>query len=226
MSIDRAVIFDLDDTLYPERMYVQGGLAAAAEAVSHHFGNTHEILTRLMQLFDSEHRFRVIDAFLDEHSLQDRDEWRPIMLRAYRGHNPQVSLFPDADAALSRLRATHRIGLITDGRAESQRAKIEALGLRMRLDEIIITSELGEGYAKPHARAFEMMMERLKVEPARCAYVADNPSKDFVAPAALGWRTIRVRREDGLYRDAPAAPGGEPQAVISSLHELDRHLAW
>jgi putative hydrolase of the HAD superfamily len=30
-------------------------------------------------------------------------------------------------------------------------------------------------------------------------YIADNPSKDFFAPRKLGWRTVRIRREGGLY---------------------------
>jgi putative hydrolase of the HAD superfamily len=224
MNDVRAVIFDLDDTLYPERMYALGGLAAAADALGDRLGDPAQIYRRLAQLFDSAQRSRVFEAFLDERTVQDRDDVRQVMLRAYRGHTPRLSLFPDADAALARMRSAHRLGVITDGRAEVQWAKINALGLRARVDEIIVTAELGEGFSKPHARPFEHMADRLTVEPARCAYVGDNPSKDFIAPRALGWKTILVRREQGLYRDVPVAAAGAPHAIVASLDELDACL--
>ena len=30
-------------------------------------------------------------------------------------------------------------------------------------------------------------------------FLADNPAKDFQAPDALGWRTLRIRRPGGLH---------------------------
>jgi putative hydrolase of the HAD superfamily len=33
----------------------------------------------------------------------------------------------------------------------------------------------------------------------RYIYVADNPEKDFVGPRRLGWTTVRIRRQMGLY---------------------------
>lgn len=58
----------------------------------------------------------------------------------------------------------------------------------------------------------------------RCAYVPDNPAKDFVAPHRLGWRTVRVRRMGSLRANAPS--GDDIDAEITSLDDLDTALAW
>ena len=44
----------------------------------------------------------------------------------------------------------------------------------------------------------------LDVDPGACAYVADNPVKDFAGPKGLGWTTVRVRRPQGLHQRVPS----------------------
>jgi putative hydrolase of the HAD superfamily len=62
---------------------------------------------------------------------------------------------------------------------------------------IVLTSSLGSGYGKPHPRAYRYVEQ---CTPADIyVYIADNPEKDFEAPAHLGWKTVRVRRRSGLH---------------------------
>jgi len=65
------------------------------------------------------------------------------------------------------------------------------------------------------------MMERLGCPGNRCAYVGDNPAKDFVAANALGWQTIQIEREDGEYREVNAGKEYQAQHTIRSLFELE-----
>jgi len=245
MAAIDAVIFDLDDTLYPEREFAFSGFVAVAKAFVDRLGDPVESAAAMRRLFETEHRRRLFEALLESRGLARDPVLIARMVEAYRSHIPTVRLHADADAALTRLRPRYRLGLISDGRPIAQWNKIDALGLRPRLDEIIVTSELrttdpGEtgahtptggasapqetpptDYAKPHPRAFELMARRLNVKPAACAYIADNPAKDFIAPNALGWLTVRIRRADGIYRHQPAAPTGEAQRLITSLDGLE-----
>lgn len=94
-----------------------------------------------------------------------------------------------------------RLGIITDGRPEGQRAKIQALGLEQMVDHIIVTDELGGiEYRKPHPLAFQQMQEKLGVPYERMCYVGDNIKKDFIAPQKLGMRAIHLINRDGLYQ--------------------------
>ncbi len=215
-----AVVFDLDDTLYPEREYAFSGFEAVAEAFTDRLGHPADSAAAMRRLFDSEHRPRVFDSLLAELGSEKNRELIERMIDVYRTHRPTIRLFPDADVVLNELRGAFRLALLSDGRTSTQWAKIDALGLRDRFDAILITSELGPGFAKPSPRPFDCISTRLQVAGSRSVYVADNPAKDFLAPNALGWTTVQVRRADGLYRDQTPPPGGEPHQVIDSLDRL------
>lgn len=222
----RAVIFDLDDTLYPEREYSWSGFRAVARAHQKDLDDPQSTVADLQRLFDTEHRARVFDALLQERFGEVDRGLLAAMIRTYREHIPVITPYPDVDSALTRLRLRCKIGMITDGRPEGQWAKIDALNLRPRFDHIIVTADLkpdgseATSWPKPHPRAFEEMARALDVPHASCAYVADNGAKDFVAPNALGWTTIRILRVGGLYAEVTFAEGGQPLHVIKSLDEL------
>ena len=102
---------------------------------------------------------------------------------------------------IKRLRENNiKIGVITDGRPEGQRAKIAALGLENLVDEILITDELGgTQFRKPCDIAFRIMQKKIGVPFEQVVYIGDNPKKDFVAPRALGMKSIWFKNLDGLY---------------------------
>lgn len=219
-----AVIFDLDDTLYPERAYNFSGFAAVAAAFEARLGNRHDTEAELRRLYDSGQRRRVFNTLLAGRGLPEDPALLRRMIEAYRTHRPTISLYPDAESALRRLRGRYKLGLITDGPVVMQSAKIDALEVRGRLDAVILTEELGAEFGKPHPRAFEIMATQLQVSATQCIYVADNAAKDFLAPNALHWTTVQVVRPEGIYRDrAPAANGG-PTHVIETLDQLDALL--
>ena len=221
MSEIHAIIFDLDDTLYPERTYVFSGFDAVAKAFEDQLGPWQESAARMRQLFDTEHRRKNFDTILKERGQMDDEETVGRMIETYRNHKPSISLFSDAGPALLRLRRTYKLGLITDGPAVMQSAKINALNLRTRFEAIILTDELGPDFAKPHPKPFELIAEQLGVQHQQCVYVADNAAKDFVAPNQLGWTTIQVIRPEGIYRNAVAPLNGNAQQQINTLDSFD-----
>lgn len=221
----RAVIFDLDDTLYSERAYVMSGFDAVASAFAGELGDPLTGAATMRRLFDTEHRPRVFDALLEARNLPSDRRLIERMIETYRAHAPSIGLYDDAAAALAQLQDRYDLGLITDGPSASQWAKIDALHLRSHFREIIVTGDWGSKFSKPHPRSFESMADRLHVSPGACVYIADNPTKDFIAPNTLGWMTIRITRPDGIYRDRDAPNHGAARIQISSLNELEGYLA-
>lgn len=218
-----AFVFDLDDTLYPEREYVVSGFRTVAREFAIRLGDPALTLERMIRLFDSKHRPRVFHALLDELSLED-PTLATAMIETYRAHRPALALFDDADRVLGDLGGRFHLGILTDGRPTAQRAKIEALALRTRVDEIVVSSELAPMICKPDPRPFEFISTRLQVRWNRIAYVGDNAAKDFLAPNRMGWRTVQVRRPGGFYRDAPPPPGGAPAVILADLKDLPGEL--
>jgi putative hydrolase of the HAD superfamily len=219
-----AIVFDLDDTLYAEQSYTFSGYQAVAEAFAPRLAAEFDLSARMRSLFDSPDRARVFNVIVEELGAPQPDALIADMVETFRAHRPTIQLFPDAAAALERLAGGGPLGLISDGHLVTQQAKVEALKLRERIDEIILTGEWGQDFWKPHPRAFEEMTQRLDVPHSACVYVADNRKKDFIAPNALGWRTVFVDRPRAVYADNAAPPGGAPQLTIPTLDTLEEAL--
>lgn len=186
----KGVIFDLDDTLYSEKEYVKSGY----KAVSDYLGGGYE--EKLWQFFEAGKP--AIDELLKE---LGRENEKAEVLKVYRSHKPDIHLYPGVAEMIEELKARGiKVGLITDGRPEGQRNKLDALGLEV--DDVIITDELGGvQFRKPCDIAFRIMMTRWRLNPADIVYVGDNPVKDFQAPQQLGMKSIWFRNADGIYQD-------------------------
>ncbi len=219
------VVFDLDDTLYPEREYVRSGFEAVARAFDAELRPPFDLVARMEQVFESGNRSRVFDTVLADLHRPAAPALIQRMVDVYRNHKPHIRLFADADAALDGLIGRFKLALLSDGYLAAQRRKVDALALVRRLDSIVLTDELGRDYWKPDPRAFQRLASAWGLVGSQCAYVADNPSKDFIAPNLLGWRSTMVRRPGALYADLSAPAGGEPQLVIDSLDRLPESLA-
>lgn len=197
----RAVIFDLDDTLYSEKEYVRSGFCEIAKILP----EIQDAEEKLYSLFESGKP--AIDYLLRSEGIYS-DELKEKCLNAYRTHTPDIHLYGGVREMLVRLRQEgYMLGIITDGRPGGQRAKVIALGLDSLVDEIIITDELGGTEArKPSDKAFLLMHERLnkisgeKIDYSEMCYVGDNTAKDFIAPASLGMRAIWFENPAGIYK--------------------------
>jgi putative hydrolase of the HAD superfamily len=197
----RCVTFDIDDTLYLERDYVRSGFEAVGELVRGRYGVDGFAAWAWSKFLDGARR-TVFDDVVKEHGLEAIDVAE--LVASYRAHEPVIELLPDALDCLDHLRPIFSLAAITDGPALSQHAKIRALRLRDWIPEPIVTSDLGEGFAKPHAMAFELVEETLGVQGSECAYVGDNPQKDFLGPKRRGWATVRIRRPLSLHVAVPS----------------------
>jgi putative hydrolase of the HAD superfamily len=221
----KAVLFDLDNTLYPEMEFVCGGLRAAAEQLSQRTGvAAQRLFERAKAIMDRDGRGRVFDALLSELDVEPQEAVTKMMVLAYRTHRPAIGLFDDVLPAFSALRRLGlRLGLVTDGMGSIQRRKIEALRLDRLLDVVVCTDELGREFWKPSTVPFCVALESLSVRPQDAAYVGDDPAKDFVGPNALGMWTIRILRP-GLPqgRSSACGDGADPKHTIPSLDGLPR----
>jgi putative hydrolase of the HAD superfamily len=220
----RAVGFDLDDTLYPERDFVLSGFAAAAKWLEGETGTAAgETLAQLTDLFEAGVRGDTFDRWLRSQQLPV-EAYREGMLHAYRHHKPQLAPFADVPPALGRLRADYRLGLATEGARAVQEAKLEAIGVRDRFDAVIILSEEERSRWKPNPWPLTRLAEALQISPKDMVYVGDNPQKDFEAARRAGMTSVRLRRSEGLHAaEEPASPNAAPDAEVADMSGL---ISW
>jgi glycosyltransferase involved in cell wall biosynthesis/FMN phosphatase YigB (HAD superfamily) len=219
----RLVVLDIDDTLYLERDYVRSGFDAVGAWARDELG-VDDLGERAWAAFEAGVRRTIFDDALAGCGVEVTNGVVPRMVEIYRAHSPTIDMLPDARAWLDALAPHVTLAVVTDGPLASQQAKAEALMITRWADLVVFTESLGPGRGKPHPAAFEQLERELGLSGDRCAYVADNPAKDFVAPHRLGWRTVRVRRPGGLHAEVPS--GDDVDAEITSLADLDAALGW
>lgn len=213
----RAVVFDLDDTLYPEISYAEDGFRKAAAILENLYG-VKNAYQKIRTLFD-EDRQGVFDRLCRSESLPEKAVEDAV--DTYRNNQPEkLEFYPKTKDVLQYLRQNGlKTGIITDGRPFSQRAKIRALGAEAYFDAIIVTDEIGREYRKPHPRAFEEIARKLNVRTEEMMYVGDNPQKDFAVKEYLPLKTVQIRT-GGLYQDAEYRNDIVPDEIVADIREI------
>lgn len=178
------VVFDLDDTLYPERDFVRSGFRAVAQRLD--ADHAVELARRMEELWDAGDPDAIGRVLSDSGSDVEKAD----LLSVCRGHRPTLALADGVAEFLAQLaEAGCTLGVLTDGRTATQTNKIAALGIEPLLAEVVISEAFGS--AKPDERNFRHFESAFPGR--RYAYVGDNLSKDFVTPNRFGWLTIGLR---------------------------------
>ncbi|MBE5852439.1 MAG: HAD family hydrolase [Lachnospiraceae bacterium] len=219
----KAVIFDLDDTLYNELDYVLQGFRNVAEYLGKEYSvDVDEVHERMCKILREQGRGKIFDSICEAYHIT-----APVkkLVEIYRATKPKLFLYPDAEEVLNKLRQKNmKIGLITDGCSQVQHQKIDALYLNDLMDAVLATDDLGkdeEGnpYCKPNKRVYEFVLEKLQCKPQDAIYIGDNPQKDFVGAKALGMKTLRIVREMGDHMHEQVESEYEADVTIHNLTE-------
>ena len=133
---------------------------------------------------------------------------------AYR--DEEMFIFPGAHDAIDEFKARGvKLALVTNGAAETQRAKVERFALAHRFDHIQIEGE--HGFGKPEERAYLHAMGALGVTASDTWMIGDNLEWEIVAPQRLGIYAIWM---DVHGEGLPPESTVKPDRIIRSLTEL------
>ncbi|MFM1815255.1 MAG: hypothetical protein RLZ98_1950, partial [Pseudomonadota bacterium] len=211
---------DLDDTLYPERMFAVSGFRAAGDWAEREWG-IGGLAERMTAYLDGGNFGKLFEMVLKDTKPDYTAEDVKALIDVWKDHRPEIALHDDALPVLEHFGRRSPMGLITDGQHEVQARKVAALDIAHRFQEIVLTNKLGgRAYHKPHPKSYEIVHAALDKGGSRFVYVGDNPAKDFVTPNRMGWLTVQIIRQDGLHDRDNVAEGGAPHHKIHSLAEL------
>lgn len=209
----KALIFDLDDTLYDQmtpflealslyiKMDEQQGrdlyLSFRYYADIYFF----DVIEKRMTLEES--RIRRLQQALAEHGYYLKRECIKDIQSAYEVRQGQLSLAPFLQDFFACCREKGiQLGVITNGPINHQMQKICSLGLSEWIvsDYIVISEE--SGYAKPDCAIFREMEERLGLPPENILYIGDSYENDVEGAKAAGWQAVWFNHRK---RKAPAS---------------------
>ncbi len=234
-ALPKAMLIDLDDTILAagERPVVLLQIARemAADLASHLPQDVADRLEAALEAFWSDPvrhkvaRFGVtearrqvmVEAFRATGSPVLTDDLAQRFAARFNAVRDEITtLFPGAIEGLEGLRARGvKLTLITNGGADTQRAKIARFDLEPWFDHIQIEGEAGFG--KPEEQAYRHAMAMLGTEPHETWIVGDNLEWEVATPQRLGLTGVWV---DGYGRGLPAGSTVRPDRIIRSLSEL------
>jgi len=119
--------------------------------------------------------------------------------------------FPDVVAALTRLKRSYRLVILSNGDPDMLEAIRPRLGIGF--DRIISVAEAGR--FKPHAATYRKAAEIIASQPEQILFVA-NHAFDCVGAKACGMRAAFVDRRKRPFGDWPY----QPDLTVSNFREL------
>ena len=214
----RAVLFDLDDTLYPQRRFLMSGFAAVARHLSATFDIESDAAWRTMvQASRGADRGHELECVIETFRL-------PVavstLVRVIREHAPSLRLRPQTARTLRQLRDTWSLAIVTNGMADIQRRKVAALGLESLVDTVVYAAEHGSGAGKPDREPFVEALRRLTLDPSHVVFVGDDGRTDIGGAAACGLATIQtVQWRTSAQMDVDV----RPDAIVQHIADVPTH---
>jgi HAD superfamily hydrolase (TIGR01549 family) len=229
MAPIKAVLFDLDDTLWPIVPVIK-----RAEAILYDWicvnaprvarRHTIESLRQMrLALLEARPHFHLDLRALRHASLMEAfaAEGEDAILvdtaiEVFSAARNEVTPFDDVLPTLSKLQGRVAVGSVSNGVAD-----LDAIGLAPYFQASVAAHR--HGVAKPHPSIFHAGCAALGVEPRDALYVGDDLFLDVEGAQKAGLRAAWMKRPE--LKSEVSLPGHiAPDVVFSTLYELDQWL--
>jgi HAD superfamily hydrolase (TIGR01549 family) len=222
----KAVLFDLDDTLFDHRLCAHTALSELHASHDEFRGSPFAEFERLHASFLEDLHRRVMTG---EMPLEEARRERFRRLFAALGATPgehviarAAETYRDgyrrirqpmggAAALLAAVKRRARVGIVSNNLLEEQQDKLRHCALDGFVDELVVSEEAG--VSKPDPRIFEIALERLGCSAGEVVMVGDSWSADVAGAKAAGIRAIWF---NPLGHERPS-----PDPAVEELRSLE-----
>lgn len=224
----KAILFDIDDTLFSTTEFARKARRNAVQAMIKAGLDLPEDLVlreldEVLSEFTSnyEHHFDKLLQRLRPSSLERTNPALIVAAGVCAYHDTkfrELHPFDDIVPLLADLkRAGVTLGVITHGWTVKQAEKLVRLGLVPYLDPkaIFISDQIG--ISKPNPKLYLVALKDLGLDASEVMYVGDSPEHDVAPPKKLGMVTVWAKR---AARHSLAGTGIEPHHTVASFDEL------
>lgn len=231
-----AVLFDIDDTLFPTSDFARRARRNAVRAMIEAGveGDEDDLLRELDEViaeFSSnyDYHFDKLLTRLGPRALRHQNRALVVASGVVAYHDTkfrEIAPFEDVAPLLADLRASGiRLGVVTNGWAVKQAEKLVRLHLAdlFDADAIFISDQIG--ISKPNPKLYLRALDSLGIAPARAMYVGDHPAHDIAPPKSLGmiavWSSRSARRspvDEGIAADHEVADFTQLRALLRDTY--------
>jgi putative hydrolase of the HAD superfamily len=225
----KAILFDIDDTLYDRNLSQSMILERIVKKLPHVFESLP--MDRVLKAFLESDRVAT-DAFnagAPSEGLRDarsrhflrllgaKEDYADTITKIYVREYPHIN--SPVDGAVQLVKEASRrfkIGAVSNGLPDVQYRKLETIGIRDAFTCIVLSEEIG--IRKPDPRIFQKAADLLGVPSAACLYVGDSYDSDIVGAKAAGMTTCWLCRDEAF----PENPRVHTDFAVCSLEKLQR----
>ncbi len=218
----KAVIFDLDDTLFDSTNTMTPIAKKEAAKVFMKYApksTEKEIIGLMNSLYPVLHSHdRVFSIICEKLNIENKEKVTKEAELAFNNSSIEgISLFHDVKETLAYLRENKiKIIILTTGNKERQQRKIAFLNLSLLVDEIIINNPKINETKK---QALKEILERHKLKPKQVVMVGDRIHHEIAPANSLKINTVRILK--GKYADQiPKTQEETPTFTIKEISDI------
>lgn len=219
----KAVLFDIDNTLYDTKTLVVNSRMNAVKAMieAGFEANVEDALKKLSMIVKKngpnfDHHY---DTLLQEYGLDVNPRIIAAGIVAY--HATKIAYlvpYPDTIPTLLKLKGEKiKLGVVTDGLPVKQWEKLIRLGIQHFFDAVVISEEYQT--SKPDEKLFTEALKKLSVKPSQALMVGDRVDKDISGANNAGLTTVQIFHPE-LKEKKPESEEEYPDYIISGIREL------
>nr|XP_020458126.1 N-acylneuraminate-9-phosphatase [Monopterus albus] len=219
----KAILFDLDNTLIDTSGAGVVAIQKTSELLKTTLGFNDDTIHRICDKFKQKLHHESFDPAADrsiddvrvshwEESIQETvgSSSTPLLAAQcyylWKSSRLEVlSLSPEICNLLKQLHSRYKLLLLTNGEAQTQREKVEAVMCERFFDAVVIGGEHAE--QKPFLSIFTLCFNMLEVEAQDCVMVGDSLDTDIQGGFNAGVRaTVWIRRAGRAVPDGSVKP--------------------
>ena len=189
----KVVLFDLDNTLVDRQ---SGAVKLMKDIILEDFPQesfSDEYRRALLEkLYTWDHEGHVpksisFSNYIEVGKLEDRD-WQYYDDLWQERLKDYTELFDKAIETLDYLKGKYRLALLTNGSVKSQQGKLDKININEYFEEIVISGTYQ--IHKPDKRIFQIVLDKLNVQPHEVVYVGDGLVNDVQGALSMGMKAI------------------------------------
>ena len=212
MSVLKAVLFDLDNTLIDFLIFKRETAKAAAKAMVGNGLPATEVQAfgKIFSVYDDygiEYQ-KTFYEVVKQYNLpvNEAEKIQQAAILAYLHRKFEVlKPYPLVRSTLNKLREKKfRLGVVSDAPRNKAWQRLVLAGLQNEFDIVVTHSDTQE--LKPHPSPFYLATQKLNLLPQACLFVGDNPERDIKGAHEVGMKTCLAKyglwnRKDDVKAD-------------------------
>jgi putative hydrolase of the HAD superfamily len=218
--VQKIILFDIDDTLFPSTKFAE---LARRNAVRAMIGmgmkkseeKLHSLLLKIIKEKGSNYT-RHFDILCERLKVKQPARFIAAAVAAYHNTKTSIQPYPDTPKTLLELcEKGYKLYIASNGKAIKQWDKLIRLRLALYFEDVFVSGELG---VEKGTLFYKKILKTLNSKPQNCIMIGDREDADIKPAKKLGILTIRLKK--GKHAGQPSSADFE----IDNISQIPRIL--